>query len=71
LEDREAIQVLQVIWNKVYQGDKEIGDKQLVYVVKKGDAVHKTVVTAGPETALVASLVQQVAGGDAPKKEES
>ena len=28
-------------------------------------------VTAGPETALVASLVQRVAGGDAPKKEES
>ena len=28
-------------------------------------------VTAGPEAALVASLVQRVAGGDAPKKEES
>jgi hypothetical protein len=29
------------------------------------------VVTAGPETALVASLVQRVAGGDTPKEEES
>jgi hypothetical protein len=28
-------------------------------------------VTAGPEAALVASLVQRVAGGDAPKEEES
>jgi len=28
-------------------------------------------VTAGPETALVAGLVQRIAGGDAPEKEES
>jgi hypothetical protein len=28
-------------------------------------------VTAGPETAPVASLVQRVAGGDAPKEEEA
>ena len=28
-------------------------------------------VTVGPEVALVASLVQRVAGGDAPEEEES
>jgi hypothetical protein len=43
LENREAIRVLQAIWNEVYQGDEETGEKQLVYVVKRGDAVHKTV----------------------------
>jgi hypothetical protein len=43
LEDHKAIQVLQVIWNKVYQGDKEIGDKRLMYVVKKGNAIYKMV----------------------------
>jgi hypothetical protein len=43
LEDREAIRVLQTIWNEVYKGDKETQEKKLVYVVKKGDAVHKTV----------------------------
>jgi hypothetical protein len=43
LEDREAIQVLQVIWNEVYQGNEKIGEKQLMYVVKKGDAVYKMV----------------------------
>jgi hypothetical protein len=43
LEDCEAIRVLQTIWNEVYKGDKETQEKKLVYVVKKGDAVHKTV----------------------------
>jgi hypothetical protein len=32
---------------------------------------HALFVTAGPEAALVASLVQRVAGGDVPEKEES
>jgi hypothetical protein len=33
--------------------------------------MHINIVTAGPEIALVAGLVQRVAGGDAPKEEES
>jgi hypothetical protein len=43
LEDCKAIWVLQAIWIEVYKGDKKIGEKKVVYVVRKGDAVHKMV----------------------------
>jgi len=51
-------------------GSEAIYSRGVGHTWKYKDGRETVDVTAGPEAALVASLVQRVAGGDAPKKEE-